>query len=230
MTSILLADPQDLTFMGLKHLLADEPAYILGSRATDRDTLLQALSSEEPDILILDYAGLAEFSETDCQQLINTYPNVKIIMLTADRDQNRILGMIQSGVHAFLSKCCSSKEILYALQLVKENQKFFCNAAMELITGNIKDQLEKTTSLSNFSFREFQIIELIAQDLSTQEIAEQLMLSPHTIHAHRKKILKKLGVCSPVGLLIQSLRLGILEVADGRVILDKAHVLSNKQT
>ncbi|MEM9675449.1 MAG: helix-turn-helix transcriptional regulator, partial [Bacteroidota bacterium] len=66
----------------------------------------------------------------------------------------------------------------------------------------------KQDSLKNsLSYREIQIIRLISQELSTLDIAEQLNPSPHTINAHRKRILKKLGVKSPISLVVEAMRL-----------------------
>jgi DNA-binding NarL/FixJ family response regulator len=225
MIRILLADSHDLTFLALKHLFEKQPAsaFSLFLQVTEYASLLTALSEEKVDVIIVDYNSLPDFGYDECEQIIQQYPSVKIMLLTADQDRDRILRMIQSGVHAFLRKGCRSKEILYALEMVKDNQKFFCNTALDLLTGTAKINPDQPTITSSFSMREYQIIELIALDLSTQEIADRLMLSPHTIHAHRKKILKKLGVCSPVGLLTRSLSLGILEVEDGKIVLNNTY-------
>lgn len=68
----------------------------------------------------------------------------------------------------------------------------------------------KDTADATFSSQELQIIKFIAQDLSTQTIATKLNLSPHTINAHRKRILKKLGVRTPVGLVVQAYCQGLI--------------------
>lgn len=223
MVKILLADPQDIVFYGLLQIVEAHPSYSIISRVKTKAEIFKELSAELADILILDDAGLIDFSETDCRLLMEQYPELKVFILSNQQDRNQSLSMIRSGVHAYLTKYCSSKEILYGLEMVQEGQKFFCNTVLDLLTNkNFENDHHEFTHI-NFSTREFQIIELIAQDLSTQEIADTLSLSPHTIHAHRKKILKKLNVSSPVGLLKRALGQGILQVKAGKILLHEAY-------
>jgi DNA-binding NarL/FixJ family response regulator len=222
MVKILLADPQDIIFHGLLHIVADDPSFQITSRVKERSELFAQLVAEIPDILIIDDSAIREFSVKDCRHLVNSYSKLKIFFLTEEYDRSKSLEMIQTGAHAYLTKNCSRMEILYALQMVRDGQKFFCSTVLDTLTRTQQDQSEDTAQPPQFSVRELQIMEFIAQDLSTQEIAARLALSPHTIHAHRKKILKKLGASSPIGLIKRALHLNILQLREGNIVLNNA--------
>jgi len=222
MVKILLADPQDIIFHGLLHIVAEDSSYEITSRVKGRHELFAQLTSEIPDILIIDDTAIREFTAKDCLHLVQSYPKLKIFFLTDEYDRSKSLEMIQTGAHAYLTKNCSRMEILYALQMVRDGQKFFCSTVLDALTRAKQDQPEDRGRPPHFSVRELQIMELIAQDLSTQEIADRLALSPHTIHAHRKKILKKLDVSSPIGLIKRALHLSILQVKEGNIVLNNA--------
>jgi DNA-binding NarL/FixJ family response regulator len=219
MVNIWLADPQDIIFHGLKHILKDDSSFQITSRVKARSELFSLLDAEIPDILIIDDSGIRDFSVEDCQHLLHLHPSLKIFFLTDEYDRAKSINMIQCGAHAYLTKNCSRMEIMYALQMVKDGQKFFCSTVLEALTQQ-KDKLQDSSPWhTDFSLRELQVLELIAQDFSTQEIADKLALSPHTIHAHRKKILKKLEVNSPVGMIRQALSLGLLHLKEGNLVL-----------
>lgn len=219
MVKILLADPQDIIFHGLLHIIAEDNAFQIAARVKSRKELFGYLASEVPDILIIDDTGIRDFSVKDCLQLISHHPTLKIFFLTDQYDRAKSIEMIQCGAHAYLTKNCSKMEILYALQMVRDGQKFFCSTVLDVLTNQRKDRHVQKEDIPSFSDRELQVLELIVQDFSTLEIADRLALSHHTIHAHRKKILKKLKVNSPIGIIKQALSLDILQIKDGGLVL-----------
>lgn len=228
MVNIWLADPQDIIFHGLIHMLRDDSSFQITSRVKDRSELFSLLDTEIPDILIIDDTGIQDFSVEDCRQLLEQYPKLRIFFLTDEYDRAKSMTMIKSGAHAYLTKNCSRMEILYALQMVRDGQKFFCNTVLDVLTNAKNDRPQHADRTPHFSSRELQILELIAQDMSTQEIADRLALSPHTIHAHRKKILKKLDVNSPIGMIKQALSLDILQLKGGNLVLNELYQVSDE--
>jgi DNA-binding NarL/FixJ family response regulator len=99
--------------------------------------------------------------------------------------------------------------VLNAFHAVADGQKFFCNRVLDLLMEN-KVKKNDFTEGSTLSPREIQIIRHISEGLSTQQSADKLHLSPHTINAHRKNILKKLDANTPIELIVKALRLKIV--------------------
>ena len=219
MVRVLLADDQALTAVGIQYLLEKETGYQVVGQVSRWQKLLSGLQQASPDMLVLDYLRLSGFSLTSYQQLREQYPELRLFILTADTNQQRMLAILQRGVSAFLTKNCSEKEITQAFRAVQENQKFYCSLILDLLTHPDRPSQNTNPVAASLSVREQQIILRIAQDYSTQEIAQQLALSPHTINAHRKRILRKLGVTSPVGLLLRSLHLNVIRIEGGQAVL-----------
>ncbi|MEM6844775.1 MAG: response regulator transcription factor [Bacteroidota bacterium] len=199
LSKVLIADSQVLVVAGIRHLLEGIPAVTIISEVSDWKSVLEAFQQDQPDIVIFDYIYLDGFSTKRYRQLSRQYPSVKFFAITADQSHPQILEILQTNTTAFLSKDCSRGEIINALQTIISGQKYFCETVLQLL-------MDQSTSTSAITPREIEIIQYIADELSTQEIANKLNLSPHTINAHRKRILKKLDVKTPIGLVLQALR------------------------
>jgi len=209
MTKVLIADTQSLVVSGMRYLLEKNSSFEIVGDAADWKSTLTLVQNESPELLILDYLTLSECAYECLQQFRQQHPSVRICIVTSDQDQKRILHYLQINPSVFLTKSCSHKEIITALQAAASGQKFFCNKVLQILMDQ-SVQSEQDSLKNSLSYREIQIIRLISQELSTQTIADKLNLSPHTINAHRKRILKKLGVKSPVGLVVEAMRLQLI--------------------
>jgi DNA-binding NarL/FixJ family response regulator len=209
---ILIADNQDLAVAGIKHLLSKEKQFEIIGQATDKTDLEKKLRLQTPEILVLDYANLRDFSSEDCQKVANQYPQLKIFIITTDHQQEHIMQVLESGVLAFLTKDCSHQEILNAFYAIAQGQKFFCNRVLDVLMNHKVYKPNADTPSSELSDREAQIIRYIAKGMGTQKIASELNLSPHTINAHRKNILKKLDATSPVEMIVKAMSLKIIRI------------------
>jgi DNA-binding NarL/FixJ family response regulator len=209
MTKVLVADTQSIVVSGIRYLLEKNPSFTIIGDVSSWETTLVAVQNNPPDLLILDYLTLSGCTYEGLQQFGRQYPSIRICIVTNDQDQKRILHYLQINPLVFLTKSCSQQEIITSLQAATSGQKFFCNKVLQILMDQ-SVQSEQDSLKNSLSYREIQIIRLISQELSTQTIADKLNLSPHTINAHRKRILKKLGVKSPVGLVVEAMRLQLI--------------------
>lgn len=210
LTKVLVADQQELAVAGIKQLLSREKQFEISAQAGDKKTLEKMLQQHTPDILVLDYANVKGFKSEDCLKLSNTYPSLKIFIITAD--QKHIMQVLESGVLAFLTKDCSTQEILNAFYSVAKGQKFFCNRVLDVLMNHKVYKANSDATAGELSEREAQIIRYIAKGMGTQQIADELNLSPHTINAHRKNILKKLDATSPVEMIVKAMSMKIISI------------------
>jgi len=209
MTKVLIADTQSLVVSGMHYLLEKSSSFDIVGDAANWKSTLTVVQKKSPELLILDYLTLSGCTYEGLQQFGQQYPSIRICIVSSDQDQKRILHYLQINPSVFLTKSCSHKEIITSLQAAASGQKFFCNQVLQILMDQ-SVQSEQDSMKNSLSYREIQIIRLISRELSTQDIAEQLNLSPHTINAHRKRILKKLGVKSPVGLVVEAMRLQLI--------------------
>ena len=217
-TRVLLADRQALATAGLRHFLMDLEGFKVVGESSDAAELSQLIEQAKPEILVLDYAQIRNFSEGLSAELASRFPWLKIIIITNDHNPQHILKNLQANVMGFITKECSKQEILNTFKVVRNGQKFFCNRVMDLLMEKRNKPLPSLLQAS-LSEREIQIIAFISRGLSTQQMASELHLSTHTINAHRKNILKKLEVNTPVELVVKAIQSGIIKLEGNQVVL-----------
>ncbi|MGB3589606.1 MAG: response regulator transcription factor [Tunicatimonas sp.] len=210
-SKVLIADKQTLTVVGIRNLLESFPEFVVIGEVDSWQAVNDNFTRDTPNLLLIDYAHLTGFSYEGYQRFNQEHPATKLIVITDDQDRQRVLQILQANTAAFLTKECSRNEILTALQAVANGQKFYCESVLQLLMDQ-SILVEKDDPINSLSPRELQIIQYIAQEISTKAIADELNLSPHTINAHRKRILKKLDVKTPVGLVVKALRLQLIKL------------------
>ena len=206
---VLLANNRALVIAGVKHLLMHEASLEVIGEVNSGSLLRRRLQENPPDILALDYLNLDNFSAEDCQRLLREYADLRVVIISSDQQRDRIMEVLNCGVLGFVTQDCSAPEIISTFLAAADGKKFFCSAVLDRLTPRPGKIRENTSP--GLTDKETQIIRLIAQDLSTHEIAVQLHLSPHTINTYRKRILKKLGVKSPVALVMKAIHLHIID-------------------
>lgn len=201
---IVLADGQPLAVAGAKFFLGAAYAF----REVQARAELFAAVQRQPLLAIIDYTTVAGFRPADMAALRSEVPALPLLVLTQDQSKESILEVLEAGVNGFLFKNCSGEEVLKAVGAVTAGERFYCNQIFDLLmharAGVPQGQPTELTP------REIVIIRQVALGKSTAEIAQELHLSPHTISTHRKNILKKLQIKSPVELVTYAYDLGLM--------------------
>ncbi len=206
---IVLADNQALTASGIKYLLGRNRENVI-VEAKEKANLLD-LVSEKTVLLIVDYLSVKDFDATDMIELKTIYPNVPVLVITSDQNKQSILEVLETGVNGFLFKDCYEDEITRAADAIIAGEKFYCNKVFEILMEKRKQKAVDDCLPTELTAREIDIIKFVVTGKSTQDIAEKLNLSPHTISTHRKNILKKLKIKSPVELVTYAYDLGLIK-------------------
>jgi DNA-binding NarL/FixJ family response regulator len=133
--------------------------------------------------------------ELETQSIDRQLPENLLFLIRESQDMSSIRRIIQQGVRGIVTVHCSEKEILHAARTVAQGDRFFCSRVLDALI----DTPENPASL--ISEREKQVLHLIAKGKTTSEIANELNISIHTVNSHRKNMLKKLNLKSPVQLV-----------------------------
>lgn len=208
--NISIADSQYLTRKGLRQVLSQRNGYRVISEISDEPELLKHLESNPPDVLILDYNLPRHFDPETIQKVRKVAPDTGILVISADEEKERIYKVIQDGVKCFLTKECDEMEILDAIEAANKGSKFFCNKVLDFILEKSFPEQTDSCAPTPLSPREKEIVVLTAQGLIAKEIAHELGLSTHTVYTHKKRIMKKLELRSPVQLVIYALEMGMI--------------------
>jgi DNA-binding NarL/FixJ family response regulator len=200
--SLAIYDPQFITRQGIQRLADDSKLFVHTHAIEEGQDLIGELRSLRPHFLVLDYLLSDQLSISTFRKIKKEFPGLKTLIISDDNDKARIQSVIQTGIRGFLTKSCSKREILEAIDTISDGGKFFCGKVVDIITT------EEDFAYSELSDREMEIVKLIAKGKSSAEIARHLIISVHTVNSHRKNILKKLGLKSPTELIIYAAEQG----------------------
>ena len=216
--SIVIADAQHLIRAGLRHLVSEDSRFRVIGEASNEEELQQKLSALRPDVLILDYSQEGAFSIASIDRLKESYPDVRIMIMSDDDEKERIYKVLQLGVNGFLTKGCGEEEVFDAIKATAKGEKLFCTRVLDyLLEKSFPDSPKNPAEREGVSCgptplspREIEIGRLIARGLIAKEIASELNLSTHTIYTHRKNIMKKLNISSASELVLYAVEIGIV--------------------
>jgi two-component system, NarL family, invasion response regulator UvrY len=211
MIKILLADHQPLTAAGLHHILNTKDDVIIVDYVLSRERLAELLEQHKPELLIVDYNTSGYVTKADLLTVKENFPETNVLVISADNDKPGILQVLQSGVIGYLTKECSREEILMAVYSVARGEKFFCHKILNIIMEKHFSPEPAEVVPGILTLRETEILTYLASGYSTQKVADELHLSPHTVHTHRKSIIKKLNIKSPTEFVIYALDFGLIK-------------------
>jgi DNA-binding NarL/FixJ family response regulator len=216
MINILLVDDHQIIIDGLKGLLeGEENIGNLYEALTGADTLKIA-AEEAVDLILLDI-NLPDKSGFDiCQELKSNPDAPKIIALTMHGNAGYINKMIKSGVDGYILKNTGRDELLKAVYSVMEGERYFSKEVTDsLIAGTLQTKKPKTSDfIQKLTRREKEILQLIIEECTTDEIAEKLFISSTTVITHRKSLLRKLNAKNVAGLVKKAFEFGLLDKED----------------
>jgi DNA-binding NarL/FixJ family response regulator len=195
MISIVLADDHSIVRSGLKKLV-EQPGNIkvIKECANGLEVLEFVKTGEKIDIVISDL-NMPEMNGTELTIALQRLdPSIKVIILSMYDDLNHVSTAFNAGANAYLLKSADTEELEFAVKMVNKNRKYM---GIELIEKLIKLQInhlcqdQEPRNLSQYSERELQVLELIAEGLTNNEISNKLFLSKRTIEGHRQSLLQK---------------------------------------
>jgi len=204
---ILVADGQDFARNGFVHILSKHACDVKEARTNEE--LRVKLNRPLPDLLVIDYLSLKDVTADDVISLRQQYDTLPLMVVTSHHDKKVILRILESGVHGFLFKDCSEQELIRCVEAMLRGERFFCNEVFDILMEARLSRPEGQWP-SQLTSREVDVIRLIVKGYSTSIIAGELNLSPHTISTHRKNIIRKLKIKSPVELVAQAYDLGLV--------------------
>jgi len=211
---VLLTDDHEIILDSLSLLLSRiEGIDVVGTLNDSRD-VVSFLDVNDVDILLTDM----DMPLLDGIQLTlrvrQQFPQVKVLMLTVSEDADSIREAFRAGISGYVMKKAGKSELERALKTVARGEKYFSESVMSQLVAlpmtSVRPTDEAPAPLSPLTDREIEIIRLIAQELSTNTIADKLFISPGTVETHRHNILRKLGVKNSIGIIKYALKNGLV--------------------
>lgn len=212
-TEVVIGDGAELVRFGLESLVNQEKDLNCVGAFSDDHDLLDYLSETKdtgPNLVLLDFTSPG-FSIDTIIAIKNIASDTRVIAITPDQNSQTLVNALRVGVMSYIKKDCSIDEILDAIRATGKGNSFFCGKILETIEGESIDveglQVDPLNcSPVSLSPREIEIICLIAEGLTNNQIAEKLILSGHTINTHRKNIMAKLGVNNTAAIVMYAIK------------------------
>lgn len=210
MISIGIADDHLLVINGLKAMVTTSPDIEVAFAATSGRELRELLENSKPDVLLLDI-NIPDASGIDlCKEVVQKYPDIRIIALTSFDALNYVKSMMRSGASGYLLKNVDAGTLLTAIKSVAEGKQFIDPHLQHLLLDSVITGKKTATVDIPLTKRETEILALIAQEYNNQQIADKLFISLRTVHSHRINLNQKLGVHNTAGLVIEAVKRGLV--------------------
>lgn len=200
---IIIADDHTIVLEGLELLLSTFDFVSDTYKVNNESLLSEAIAQKMPDIILLDIAFGKSDGREICRKLKKEFPNLRLIALTSHDDMATVKSSIQAGFDGYLLKSEDRETVKQALQLVYEGEQFFSPKVKEVFF-----QQGIATQKAALTKREIEILQLIVDEKTTKEIAEQLFISEKTVENHRANLMLKLDVKNLAGLVKKAITLG----------------------
>lgn len=215
MIKLALVDDHTLFRQGIKLLLEEIEGVELIIEASNGQELLNALESQVPDIVLLDLEMPVLNGIETSKILKEKFSEVGIIILTMYDDEQMIAHLMELGANGYLLKDTNQEELEKAIQSVHDSQFYFNDFVSKALLSGVKSKRKTDPKIGNnidVTRRESEVLQLICEELTTQEMADKLFLSPRTVEGHRQNLIEKFGVKNTAGLIIRAIKLGFITV------------------
>jgi len=211
---VLIVDDHTIVRDGLKAILESQPDIEVVGEATEGKEALEKAERLKPDLTIMDLTmpGMSGLEAT--KQLKLRHPSIKVIVLTMHESDDYFFQVLHAGADGYFVKGGSSSELLSALRTVWQGEVFlYPSMAKKLLHDYLKPgRGAREPYEGQLTERELEVMKLVAQDMSNQEIADLLVLSVSTVQTHRAHIMSKLGLHSRTELVKYAIRRGIISL------------------
>ena len=202
MIKILVADDHPLLIDGIRTSLAGIEDFLITEDAQNGYKVLEKLDGgAEVDIILMDI-NMPLMDGLQCTRAVTRkYPHIRVIALSQYDEKRFVKQMVKNGASGYLLKDSGKDLLEKAIRTVFAGGKYFCDRlSARLVSQELK--LENNSTLfPKLSSRELEVLQLIGKEHSTQEIADMLYISPHTVESHRSNLMLKAGVKNTAGLI-----------------------------
>lgn len=208
---ILIADDHPLIRNSLRILISTEPDMeLIGEAASGQEAIEKALEYQ-PDVILMDLVMPGKDGLQAIKEIKHDQPNISILVLTSFSDEDKVFPAIRAGALGYLLKDSTPEELFKAIHDVYRGESSLHPSIALQVIREINRHSDLPPVENPLSERELEVLKLVAQGLTNQEIAARLVLSEWTIRTHVRNILGKLHLANRTQAALFALREGLAE-------------------
>ena len=209
---ILIADDHAIVREGLRSLIATEPGMELLGEASDGIQAVDKARALQPDVILLDMMMPREDGLGAINDIIKENPNARILVLTSFAEDEKVFPAIKAGALGYLLKDSSPQELLQAIRNVYHGEASLHPTIARKLMRELNQPATLPPTTDPLTEREVEVLRLVAQGLSNDEVAEKLVVSERTVRTHVSHILDKLHLANRTQMALYAVREGIAKL------------------
>ena len=212
---VLVADDHAIVREGLGIMLGNQPDMEVVGLATNGREAIRMVDQYQPDVAVMDIS-MPELNGIDAiQQMLPSHPRMKVIVLSIHETKPYVYRALKAGAKGYLIKETAGLEVVDAVREVYRGERYLSQRIADLLTDISFRSLEnsgETSPLEQLSPREREILQLVAEGKTSQEIGERLSISSKTVDTYRSRLMHKIGVEDVAGLVKFAIQHGVISL------------------
>jgi len=212
---ILVVDDHTILRDGICALLTLASDMVVVGEAANGREALEKVKELEPDVVIMDIAMPLLGGLETTRRIRKEFPETKVLALTQYADKEYVFPVIEAGAHGFISKTAASSELALGIRSVYRGESFLSPSVAKLLVENFQQGAnlqQRRDPYDQLTGREREVLKLLVEGHTTQDIADILVISPKTVEGYKTSLMDKLDIHNRVDLVKYALRKGIITV------------------
>ncbi len=203
---VVVVDDHPLVLEGLRSSLGEDNTIQIVNCFENASDLFAFLKRSSVNVVVLD-VNLPDMNGVEiCQKITQKYSHIKVVGLSTYNDPSIIKQMVKNGAKGYLLKNVISKELVAAIHQIHIGQSYFSGEIQKILADSIFDNNE----VPKLTRREKEILSLVAEGITTPQIAKKLVISPLTVETHRRNLIQKMGVTNAAQLVKMAIEKGLI--------------------
>ena len=211
-TRVLLADDHPVVRHGLRELLSGEPDFRVVAEVDDGAEAVKRALADDVDLAILDVTMPRMTGLQAARELAARKPGLRILMLSMHENEQFLFEALRAGASGYVLKTAADRDLVNACRATMRGETFLYAGAVAALVREHLDRAREgdAASLDPLTPRELEVVKLVAEGHTSDEIAGMLFISRKTVDRHRANILEKLGMRDRVDLTRYAIRRGLI--------------------